>query len=769
MDIKRIITGKPSTVSDYTSMEILEIRGARIFIGVTATTSAIGLIFQFIAGHTLKVLLPTVFLYTLAVFLAYRLYRRKKRRADIKYYALVVALIMFLIPIIARLNYGITINWFYAAQSNHINWLLMANLVAFQFLYNKRLYLIMIVGVILNVILFYIIAWYNGVPMPFDTYTDGRVNYGILSSREIYSILMMCIVSYLSYRNIPEIRQFDRLTKKQADVIQFQAEEEARKAEEIQSQYEELEAQYEEIEQMNEEMAAAQSEIMEINSSLKMQTEMLSATIRSIAQGIIEVDTKFNVSLINDTAASILGLTREEAKGRNLTDILEIRQSENKKINLADRDFLNGNLNYDFYNSVISETSEGTMDLTLRAAPLRIGGGSVYGYVFVIDDITELKKMKEHIISSSKLESLGIFAGGIAHDINNFFTGMLGCIALAKRNLSSPDVGSAKYLDDAEATALKARGLAEQLLTFSRGGEPVKKSVSIKDILNLSADFVLSGTRVTCQKSFGDDLDFVEADETQISQVISNILINARQAMPDGGNIKINAEKTALSDENIYALPQGEYVEVKIEDEGPGIDESIIVRIFDPFVTTKTNGSGLGLSVAYSVLKKHGGGIRAYNSETGAVFSFVIPFSGTRAVNKKSVCIENLSCSGKVLLLDDDDMIRMVGEELLGAFGFEVISAATGEEAVRLFKDEYTKDGRLRFAILDLTIRGGSGGLEAFKQMKKIDPDLKGIVSSGYSHDPVMSNFADYGFTAILKKPYNFDELRDTISKVIAI
>lgn len=765
MDIKRLFKGEGPADTEYTSMEILEIRGARIFIGITALTSAIGLVFQTFAGHNLRILLPTVFLYSLSIFFAYRLYRRRKRRADIRFYAVAVAIIMFLIPVIARFNYGFNIDWLYAAQSNHINWLLMANLIAFQFLYNKRLYIIMIIAVILNILIFYTVAWYNGVQMPFYTYTDGMVNHGVMSSRELYTVLMVCVVAYLSYRNIPEIEQFDLLTKRQADIIKAQAEDEARKAEEIQSQYEELEAQYEEIGQMNEEMAAAQSEIIEMNTSLSRQKEKLSAAISSIAQGIIEVDTMFAIKLINDRASSILGIPSDKVLGRNLQDILKISHHDKKSINLADRNFLNGNIYYDLYNSVLMEYPGENRELTLRAAPLRIERGEVYGYVLVIDDVTELKKMKEHIVNSSKLESLGIFAGGIAHDINNFFTGMLGCIALAKRNLAGSESGAMKYLDDAESTALKARGLAEQLLTFSRGGEPVKRVISVSDLLNLSADFILSGTRVTCRKSIAPELKKVEADETQVSQVIDNILLNAVQAMPGGGEITISAANTVLNSGNIYKLPPGEYVEVTIEDQGPGIDGNLLGRIFDPFFTTKSDGSGLGLSVAYSVLRKHGGGISAYNSR-GAVFSFVLPACEIETEAVESICISNASFSGKVLLMDDDEMIRMVGEELLGSFGFEVISAAEGKGAVEIFKREHESGGSFRFVILDLTIRGGAGGVETFQEMRKIDPGIMGIVSSGYSHDPVMSNFRDYGFAAVLKKPYNFDELREIITGI---
>ncbi len=766
MDIKRLVKGKSAADTSYSSMDILEIRGARIFITITALTSAIGLLFQVLAGHGIRILLPTILLYSLSVFFAYRLYRRKKRKADVTFYAVTIAVMMFLIPIIARFNYGFNVDWLYAAQSSHINWLLIANLVAFQFLYNKRLYLVMIVAVIFNIVLFYAVAFYFGVPMPFHTYTDGHINHGVMSSREIYSLLMICIVAYLSYRNIPEIEQFNLLTMQQERIIKAQAAEESKRAEEIQAQYEELEAQYEEIEQMNDDMTSAQNEIMEINNSLLMQKERMFATIRSITQGIIEVDTTFSIRLINDRASLILGVNPEEAMGKNLRDIISVADQDKKTISLADRFFLNGEVYYDLYNTVIMKHADGERELTLRAAPLRIDKGSVYGYVIIIDDVTELKKMKEHIINSSKLESLGIFAGGIAHDINNFFTGMLGCIALAKRNIDVPGKAALKYLDDAEATALKARGLAEQLLTFSKGGEPVKRTISMNDMLNLAADFILSGTSVTCRRSIDPSLRKVEADETQISQVISNVLINSVQTMSGIGEILISAANIMLMPGNIYALPEGEYVEVSIEDHGPGIESKLLGRIFDPFFTTKSDGSGLGLSVAYSVLRKHGGAITAENGSNGALFRFVLPVAETGTESKEQSCQDITCFSGRILLMDDDDMIRMVGEELLRSFGFEVLSASNGHMALEIFRSVYESGDSFKFVILDLTIRGGMGGLETLHEMKKIDPEITGIVSSGYSHDPVMSGYRDYGFTAVLKKPYNFDELKQVVSSI---
>jgi CheY-like chemotaxis protein len=260
----------------------------------------------------------------------------------------------------------------------------------------------------------------------------------------------------------------------------------------------------------------------------------------------------------------------------------------------------------------------------------------------------------------------------------------------------------------------------------------------------------------------------IEADESQISQVINNLLINAAQAMSEGGEIVIKGRNAVFEENNRHGLQPGKYAVVEIADNGPGIDPLIASRIFDPFFTTKIKGSGLGLSVAYSVITRHGGIITVSSgSKGGALFTIILPAVDKNLYIRSETSAEKFSLTGTVLLMDDDDMIRHVGESLLESLGLKVISAGDGESAVKLFNEYYERGGLFDLVILDLTIRGGMGGLEAFSAMRMIAPEVKGIVSSGYSSDPVMSNYREYGFTGVLKKPYMFNELGRLIKEIL--
>ena len=754
---------------EYTSKEILEIRGALIFIAVNTITSMIGLIFQILAGHTAEVIFPTFALYFIALFMSWRLYLKKKNKNEAGWYPLIIGLIVLLIPITARYNYTLKVDWLYAAQCNHVNWLLLANLIAFQFLYDKKLYRIMIFFVIINVAVFYILAWLNGVPMPFHTYTDGKVNYGVMSSREIYTFLMMIVVSYLSYLNISEIEKFDKLTLEQAEIIRKQGEEHVLIAQEVRAQLEELEAQYEEIEQLNADMAATHEEIMQANRNLEQEKKKLSITLQSIAQGVITVDNNLHIESVNEGVCLIFGIKAGFFIGEDINSVLKVYDNNGDSFDFYSKEFLSGNLSLDLYNSGIIFNKSGAKDVTIKSSPVAVSGEKTSGYVIVIEDVTELKKLKDQMLNACRLESIGIFAGGIAHDINNFFTGMLGCVALAK---SDPSLAGndriLKYLEDMESTTFMARGLAEQLLTFAKGGEPLKKLFSIRDLIISSAEFVLSGTSIKFEINIDSNLLNIEADESRISQVINNILINAAQAMPDGGSIDIKGRNAFFEENNRYGLIPGKYVIIEIEDDGPGIDPAVASNIFDPFFTTKSKGSGLGLSVAHSVITRHGGVITASRGIMGgALFTVIIPAVKKTISPKNEETAQSISLTGTVLLMDDDDMIRNVGESLLESIGLEVVTASEGEGAVKIFKEYYDRGEPFDLVILDLTIRGGMGGLEAFTAMKRISPEVKGVVSSGYSSDPVMSNFREYGFSGVLKKPYMFNELSSLLKKLI--
>ncbi|PKL17253.1 MAG: hypothetical protein CVV49_12000 [Spirochaetae bacterium HGW-Spirochaetae-5] len=769
--IKRFFRGifKIPESDEYSSRDILEIRGALIFTAVISITSLIGAVFQMLAGHRAFVIISTVSIYALAVFLAYRLYLRKKSKRRSGLYPLFIGIIVLLIPVIARYNYTVTVDWRYAAQCSNINWLLIANLIAFQFLYDKKFFRILIFFVVINVAVFYILAWKHGVPMPFHTFTDGKINYGIMSSIEIYNLLMMIILSYLAYINISEIEKFDKLAYEQSEIIKQQNEEQLIITQEVRAQFEELEAQYEEIEQLNEDMTATQEEIMEVNRNLEQEREKLSITLQSIAQGVITIGNDLRIESANDGVGLIAGKTPESMTGEYINSVLNIYDSNGDLFDFSRADFLSGELSLDLYNSGIILSKKGVKDVALKSSPVIIDEGVTAGYVIVIEDVTELKMMKDQMLNSCRMESIGIFAGGIAHDINNFFTGMLGCVALAKSDSSiSGNERILKYLEDMESTTFMARGLAEQLLTFAKGGEPLKKLFSLRELIASSAEFVLSGTSIKVENMIDENLMNIEADESQISQVINNILINAAQAMPDGGEIVIKGRNAFLEENNRHGLQPGRYAVVEIEDNGSGIDPVIASRIFDPFFTTKSKGSGLGLSVAYSVITRHGGIIAVSTGvRGGALFTIILPAVDKNLYTRNEVSAESFTLAGTVLLMDDDDMIRNVGKSLIESLGLKVISAGDGEAAVKIFSEYYERGELFDLVILDLTIRGGMGGLEAFSAMRMIAPEVKGIVSSGYSSDPVMSNYREYGFTGVLKKPYMFNELGRLIKEIL--
>jgi CheY-like chemotaxis protein len=377
--------------------------------------------------------------------------------------------------------------------------------------------------------------------------------------------------------------------------------------------------------------------------------------------------------------------------------------------------------------------------------------------------------MKERMIQTSKLDSIGIFAGGIAHDFNNFLTSLLGCLGLVKRDSAIKDGSvSSKYINDAESIVYRARGLTEQLLTFSKGGEPVKKVMSIAGIIRTALDFILSGTNLDYECNIADDLFYADVDESQIMQVVNNLIINAVQAMPEGGTIRIDAFNSILDKNNRFSLPEGIYVALDVKDAGPGINPELLSNIFDPFFTTKDSGTGLGLSVAHSIITKHGGIIYVENSaEGGAVFSILIP----AVADSPDYCDDEerskSKFSGRVLLMDDDEMIRQVGENLLSGLGLEVVTASNGEEALSAFKEYRNLGIHFDVVILDLTIKGGIGGRKTFEALRRIEPGIKAIVSSGYSGDSLMSEYRDFGFKGVLRKPYTIEELSITLDSVI--
>jgi PAS domain S-box-containing protein len=385
-----------------------------------------------------------------------------------------------------------------------------------------------------------------------------------------------------------------------------------------------------------------------------------------------------------------------------------------------------------------------------------------------IFDITERRKMEEELLKSQKLESLGVLAGGIAHDFNNMLTVMLGNIALAKMKLNKDDIVSAR-LEKAENAIHRAKDLTRNLLTISRKGELSKKTVAIGALIKETANFALSGSRSRCELSIPADLWPVEADEGQISQVIENLIINADQAMPDGGTISVQCENIATGADDLPLLKEARFVRISIMDHGVGISPEIKEKIFDPYFSTKEGKSGIGLATSYSIINKHGGHISVDSEpDDGAAFHIYLP--AAEAIREEIRREERKALKGneRVLIMDDEEAVREVAEGILHSIGCEIALAQDGTEAIELYLKAKEAGRPFDVVILDLTVSGGMGGMETIKKLVEIDKDVKAIVSTGYSNDPVMAEYRKYGFMGALNKPYKLQEINEVLSLVIA-
>jgi PAS domain S-box-containing protein len=393
------------------------------------------------------------------------------------------------------------------------------------------------------------------------------------------------------------------------------------------------------------------------------------------------------------------------------------------------------------------------------------------GFMF---DVTERKNMEEEIRKGKNLESLGILAGGIAHDFNNLLTSILGNISLAL-SFTKPEDKISERLMIAENASLRAKDLTRQLLTFSRGGTPVKKVALITDIIKDASSFALSGSNIKCDYSFPEDLRPVEIDEGQIRQVIHNLVINARDAMPQGGTISISGRNSKVTVNNNLSLTEGNYVQISITDEGVGIPDNNISKVFDPYFTTKEmgvqKGMGLGLAICHSIIRSHDGTI-VVESEVGkgTTFHFYLPASEKDIVQESredSVDLKDVSGSGRVLIMDDDAVLRDIICIMLEEIGYEVEAAVDGQAAVNMYKNAINEGRAYDAVILDLTVPGAMGGKETVKELIVIDNNVKAIVSSGYGNDPVISNYKDYGFMGYIIKPYKIEELGTLLKNIL--
>jgi PAS domain S-box-containing protein len=377
----------------------------------------------------------------------------------------------------------------------------------------------------------------------------------------------------------------------------------------------------------------------------------------------------------------------------------------------------------------------------------------------IIRDISERKKLEDEILKVQKLEATGVLAGGIAHDFNNILTAIVGNISMAKIFAESNEK-VLERLNEAGKASMRAQDLSHQLLTFSKGGEPIKKPTRITELIKDSASFSLTGSNVKYELLMADKLWPVNIDEGQISQVIQNVVKNADQALPDGGTIIIQAENKTISSNDSLSLKEGTYVWIKIKDQGGGIPKKYIAKIFDPYFTTKQDGSGLGLAASFSIIKKHYGYISAESEPgEGTTFHIFLPASEKVPPVKKRAKEKALQSGEKILVMDDDEAILETATQMLNMMGFKTETATNGQEAVALYKKVQKGGQPFGAVLLDLTISGGMGGKETVKQLADFDPDVKAIVSSGYANDPIMADYKSFGFSSVVSKPYDIEKL----------
>ncbi len=499
--------------------------------------------------------------------------------------------------------------------------------------------------------------------------------------------------------------------------------------------------------------------------ALRESEEKYRSIIENIEEAYYEVDLAGYFTFLNDAAVQMLGYKRDEILGKHYEQIL--KTDNGAQISEVFGTVSRTEKSVKAYKWKYLSREGIEKDLEVSVSLIRDSAGKPSGFRGICRDVSERIRAEEELLKMEKLESIGVLAGGIAHDFNNILTAIQGNISLAKM-FANPKDKICRRLEEAEKAGMRARDLTRQLLTFSRGGAPVKKTIPINDIVRDSCEFALRGSNVKCDLELLSDVWAVDADEGQIGQVISNLVINADQAMPQGGHIMVEAENLIVAKDSVLPLTEGRYVKISVRDTGFGIPEEHLPKIFDPYFTTKQKGSGLGLATSYAIVQNHHGLITV-ESELGSGTSFhlYLPASEKLQEFEFKSGPEPVRGKGKILLMDDDQLIRDLANEALSALGYEVILADDGEKAIDLYKAAKKTAESFDVVIMDLTVPGGVGGQEAIETLRRFDPEVKAIVSSGYSNDPIMADYKKFGFEGVVCKPYTVNELSETIQQVI--
>lgn len=480
----------------------------------------------------------------------------------------------------------------------------------------------------------------------------------------------------------------------------------------------------------------------------------------------IAIIQNMTVRYANHSLAEMVGMAVEEIRRSSLEHVIASREIH---------EALNGSpqLDGEPHIGTLADAAGGQLWIRFKLNSVIHGGRPAW--LLVIRDLSEFRRMEEKLIKVKNLESIAALSGGIAHDYNNLLTVIMGNISLAQAYLE-PDQDVYGLLDEAQKASEVARDLTEKLITFSRGGVPNKEVLTIGPLIQVAAEFTLSGSNLKCEYEIAEEVWPVEVDKKQISHVIYHLVMNAREAMPGGGKIRLVAENHDHRDHSLM-LPPGRFVKISVCDQGPGIDASIVEKIFDPYFSTKERGAqkglGLGLSICYSIIHRHQGVIDLERrDQQGSCFHIYLPAAEQGLAELEADVPasrqESLDRPARILVMDDEEMIRELVGKIFERMGYEVWFSKNGEEAIAQYQDALQRGEPFDVVILDLTVKNGMGGKEAIQRLLQIDPKVRCIVSSGYSNDPVMMDCERYGFVGGVTKPYSYKELREKIAEIIA-
>lgn len=508
----------------------------------------------------------------------------------------------------------------------------------------------------------------------------------------------------------------------------------------------------------------------EAQEKLSQSEEFIRSILDTVDEGFIVVDLDYRIITANKAYCRQIGSCNEDIIGRHCYEVSHRtnRPCYEEGEECAVRNVLaTGGPHSSIHRH--KDPKGNILYVETKAYPIKDVSGNVTSAIETINNITERHLLEEERLKTQKLESIGTLAGGIAHDFNNLLQGIFGYISMAKMSLDRPEQIKTMLQQAEEALHLSVN-LTTQLLTFSKGGKPVKKLVQLELVIKNAVKFALSGSHTDYRMDISSDLWLVEADEGQLTQVVQNIVINANEAMAGRGTVIVSAKNTNIPKETIPGLPEGgRFVSLSIQDSGTGISRQNLAKIFDPYFTTKQKGSGLGLATSYSIVKNHGGIIEVQSEPgRGSTFTIYLPAAKDAVIaHETTTAMTAAARKGKILVMDDEELVRNVAKEMIKVLGHEVQCAADGKMAIEMFCHARESGSPFDVVVLDLTVKGGMGGEEAVRKLVEIDPEVVAVVSSGYANNTVVADFQAYGFSAFLNKPYKIDTLRDCLNKSI--